>query len=124
MHEAEGELNIYQAIYVDGDYGASIEIKSLKFVHGTGPEPNRRLLILPAGEKRHLTLQAEIEIRATRALREDEGVLIQRIASPGRPVDAARPIAIDIDIEDAVERAVAETPGMSPRSISTPSSGR
>ena len=95
-------VNASPATYEDGGYGAGVEVKSLKLVKATREADNQRLL----------TLQAEIELKATRVLREDEGVPIQRIATPGLPVDAARPIDIDIDIEDAVERVVASTPGV------------
>ena len=78
-----------QTIYEDGDYGAKIEMKSLKLLKGTSPAAKQRLL----------TLQAEIELKATRALREDEGKPIEHIRTPGQPVVPERPIDIRIDVE-------------------------
>ena len=75
--------------YQDGDYGAVTEVKGLTLLKGTGPAADTRLL----------TLRAESEVKATRALREDEGRPIVRIRTPRRPVDPARPIDIHIDVE-------------------------
>jgi hypothetical protein len=58
-------------------------------VRGTGPEDNTRLLLL----------RAELELKASRALGEDEGIPIERILTPGRPLDPARPIDVHIDVE-------------------------
>ena len=41
---------------------------------------------------------AEVEVKATRALREDEGLPIVRIRSPGRPLDPDRSIDIHIEV--------------------------
>ncbi|MBN1478899.1 hypothetical protein JXA70_01360 [candidate division KSB1 bacterium] len=77
------------AHYEDDAYGADIEIKSLKFVKGTSPETKQRLL----------TYIAELELKASRALREDEGAPIERIRTTGRPVDPDRPVNIHIDVD-------------------------
>jgi hypothetical protein len=89
IRKAENQLNVYQTTDVKGDYSATVAIKSLKLLKGTSPALNQRLL----------TLQAEIELKAARALREDEGVPIERIRTPGRPVDAERPVDIQIEVE-------------------------
>jgi hypothetical protein len=78
-----------RASYKDGDYGAIVEIKNVGLVRGTGPEDNTRLLLL----------RAELELKASRALGEDEGIPIERILTPGRPLDPARPIDVHIDVE-------------------------
>jgi hypothetical protein len=78
-----------RASYEDGDYGAIVEIKNVDLVRGTGPEDNTRLLLL----------RAELELKASRALGEDEGIPIERILTPGRPLDPARPIDVHIDVE-------------------------
>jgi hypothetical protein len=75
--------------YEEGDYGATTELKGLALLKGTSPAADTRLL----------TLQAEAEVKATRALRDDEGRPIVRILTPGRPVDPSRPIDIRIDVE-------------------------
>jgi hypothetical protein len=71
-----------------GDYTADIELKSLKLRKGTAP----------AATQRTLTLEAEIEMKARRALREDEGKPITSIRSPGRPADPGRPIDVDVEL--------------------------
>jgi hypothetical protein len=78
-----------RASYKDGDYGDIVEIKNVDLVRGTGPEDNTRLLLL----------RAELELKASRALGEDEGIPIERILTPGRPLDPARPIDVHIDVE-------------------------
>jgi hypothetical protein len=75
--------------YEDGDYGAIVEIKNVGLVRGTGSEDNTRLLLL----------RAELELKASRALGEDEGIPIERILTPGRPPDPDRPIDVHIDVE-------------------------
>lgn len=77
------------ASFEDGDYGAHIVIKELALLQGTSPAPNQRLL----------TFQAEIEIKATRTLREDEGRPIERILTPGRPVDPNRSIDVHLEVD-------------------------
>ena len=76
-----------QATFEDGDYGVDIEIKSLKLLKGAA-----------AATQRLLTLQAEVELKARRALREDEGKPIKVIRTPGRPTDPGRPVDIDFEL--------------------------
>ena len=77
-----------RAAFEDGDYTADIELKSLTLQNGAAP----------AATERTLTLAADIEMKARRALREDEGKPITSIRSPGRPADPARPIDIDVEL--------------------------
>ena len=77
-----------RAAFEDGDYTADIELKSLKLRNGAAPGATHRTL----------TLEAEIEMKARRALREDEGKPITSIRSPGRPADPARPVDIDLEL--------------------------
>jgi len=77
-----------RATFEDGDYTAAVELKSLKLQNGAAPSATQRTL----------TLQAEIEMKARRALREDEGKPITTIKSPGRPADPARPIDVDVEL--------------------------
>jgi hypothetical protein len=78
-----------RATFSDGDYGTEVAVTSLTLVGGGGPEPSTR----------PLTLRAEVEVKATRALRADEGVPIERIRTPGQPLDPRRPVDIRIDVE-------------------------
>jgi hypothetical protein len=78
-----------RAIYEDGDYGAAVELKNVGLVKGTTPDDDVRLLLL----------RAELELKASRALGEDEGAPIERILTPGRPPDPDRPIDVHIDVE-------------------------
>jgi hypothetical protein len=78
-----------RAGYEDGDYGAVVELKNVGLVRGSTPEDDTRLLLL----------RAELELKASRALGEDEGAPIERILTPGRPVDPDRPIDVHIDVE-------------------------
>ena len=78
-----------RANYEDGDYGAIVEIKNVGLVRGTTPEDDVRLLLM----------RAELELKASRALGEDEGAPIERILTPGRPPDPDRPIDVHIDVE-------------------------
>ncbi len=75
--------------YEVGDYGATVAAKSLKLLQGAAPAPNQR----------RLTYHAEIELKATRALRDDEGQPIARIRTPGRPLDPERRIDVHIDVQ-------------------------
>ncbi len=77
------------AAYTDGDYGAAVDIKQLTLSKGAGPAADTRLL----------TLQADVELKATRALRADEGVPITHILTPGQPLDPKHPINIRIETE-------------------------
>lgn len=78
-----------RATYEDGEYGATVELKNIGLVRGTTPEDDTRLLLV----------RAELELKASRALGEDEGMPIERILTPGRPLDPARPIDVHIDVE-------------------------
>lgn len=75
--------------YEDGEYGAAVELKNLILVSGSRP----------ANDVRVLTMRAELEVKAGRALGEDEGAPIERIRTPGRLLDPARPVDIFIDVE-------------------------
>ena len=50
-------------------------------------------------DSRQLTLQAKVELKVGRALREDEGVPIERIRTPGRSLGADRPVDVYVDVE-------------------------
>ena len=78
-----------RATYEDGEYGAIVELKNIGLVRGTTPEDGTRLLLV----------RAELELKASRALAEDEGMPIERILTPGRPPDPGRPIDVHIDVE-------------------------
>ncbi len=67
-----------RASYEDGDYGAVVELKNVGLVRGTGPEDDTRLLLL----------RAELELKASRALGEDEGVADRAHTDAGK---ACRP---------------------------------
>ncbi len=71
----------------EGDYGVAATLKSLKLVEGTA-----------SPKKRSLDFAAEIELKATRAMSEDEGRPILRIRTEGLP-DSGRPVDIRIDVE-------------------------
>jgi len=77
------------ATYDDGDYRAAVKINSLKLLEGSNP----------AAGQRRLHYQAEVELKSTRALRDDEGRPIVRVRTPGRPLDPARPVHIEIGVE-------------------------
>jgi hypothetical protein len=77
-----------QTQYSNGDYGTAIEIKSLHLLQGNRPSPNTRQLLLTA----------QVELKATRTLRSDEGNPIERILSPGVILSGDRTIGIQIDI--------------------------
>ncbi len=77
------------ALYEGGDYAAAVKANSLKLLEGSSPAANQRRLLY----------QAEIELKSTRALHDDEGRPIVRIRTPGRPLDPARPLNIDIGLE-------------------------
>lgn len=72
----------------DGDYGAEGAVKSLQLAGGASTP-----------KKRTLNFSAEIELKATRALAEDEGQPIRHIRTEGRPLDPERPVDIYIDVE-------------------------
>ena len=77
------------AAYSGGDYGAAITVKNFKLVQSHPP----------ADDQRQLTYLAEIELKATRALREDEGRPITHIRTPGRPLDPDRAVDVHIDVD-------------------------
>ena len=77
-----------RAVYEDGDYGAQLELKNLVVVRGSH-----------ADDARVLTLRAELELRASRALGEDEGAPIEHILTPGRPLDPNRLVDVYPDLE-------------------------
>ncbi|HEX8474430.1 MAG TPA: hypothetical protein VF666_10385 [Pyrinomonadaceae bacterium] len=74
--------------FQDGDYGVEISVKSFQLVTGA-----------VAPKKRTLNFRAEIELKAMRALADDEGKPIKRIRTSSRPVDPLRPVDIHIDVE-------------------------
>lgn len=75
--------------HAGGGYGIQGEIKGLKLRKGDASAP---------GERR-LFLEAEAEMKVSRALREDEGRPIERILSPGAVPDPDRPVDVRIDVE-------------------------
>ena len=77
------------AAYDAGDYRASVKATGLKLLGGGSPAANRR----------DLHYQVEVELKITRSLREDEGRPIVRVRTPGRPLDPARPVDIEIGVE-------------------------
>jgi hypothetical protein len=78
-----------QALYEAGDYGAAIAVKQFNLLGGTPI----------ASDQRQLTLNAEFELKATRALGEDEGIPIERILSSGQTGSGDRPIDVHIGLE-------------------------
>jgi hypothetical protein len=70
-----------------GDYQAAGEVKSLHLRRG-----------VEGGGERTLFLDAEVEVKVSRALRDDEGTPIERILSPG-----AAPGARRVDVRIGVE---------------------
>lgn len=80
-----------RSLYEDGDYAAVVELKNLKnLAVARGSR---------ADKARLLTLRAELELKASRALGEDEGVPIEHILTPGRPPDPDRPVDVHPDVE-------------------------
>ena len=77
------------ALYEDDLYGAQIDFKSLR-LH----QINR-----PSEQSRVISLLAEVELKATRAMDEREGALIRRIITPGQPTDSQRRVIIEPQIE-------------------------
>jgi hypothetical protein len=78
-----------QTDYSDGDYGAVVTVKRLRLTGSTAP----------ADGERALTVLAELELKGNRALGTDEGRPIERIRTPGPPVDPHRPIDVRIDLQ-------------------------
>jgi hypothetical protein len=86
---ARGVMLQTSAFYTsEGDYEARGEIKSLKLVGGAST----------SAKVRRMTLAAEVELKVSRALREDEGTPIERIGSPGVAPNG-RPVNVRIDVE-------------------------
>lgn len=77
------------ALYEAGDYGAQIEFKTLRLSQ----------IARPSDQVCLITLLAEIELKATRALLETEGAPIRRIITPGQPDDPQRRIIIEPTID-------------------------
>jgi hypothetical protein len=73
----------------DGDYTVVTSIKKLVIHRGTFTQ----------GGSLVIALDAESEVKASRALRADEGVVIERIASAGATPDPNRPVQIDPMVE-------------------------
>jgi hypothetical protein len=82
-------VNASAATFTDGDYTSVITISSLKVIGTSGPAANTR----------SLECQADVELKATRALGADEGKPIQVIRSPGLTVNAAHPVNINIGVD-------------------------
>jgi len=82
-------LDNSQVTFDGGDYSAAVKAKSMHLVEGASPSENQR----------RLTYQVEIELKTTRALRADEGRPIVRVRTPGRPLDPARRVDIEIGVE-------------------------
>ena len=82
-------IDLSQQNASDGDYSSIVSIKSFKFVSGASPSSSTRLF----------TFQAEIELKARRALEAGEGTPIQHIRTPGRPLDPNRPVDVNIEID-------------------------
>ena len=82
-------LNAAPVTYEETPYGASVTIHRLTLVQGESPAANQRVL----------TYHGEFELKVSRALRDDEGRPIDRITSPGQPVDPDRPININIQVD-------------------------
>jgi hypothetical protein len=85
-------INDGRGLYENGDYGAEIEIKSLKLVKGAYLNENNKHVRL-------LTLQIEGELKAIRALADDEGTPIETIVSPGRTANSSRRVDIDPQVD-------------------------
>lgn len=87
--DRERFASVARATYTDGDYGADIEVKSLKLQRGERQENGAR----------RLTLAAELELKVRRALAEDEGRPIRTIRTPGLPEDPERPVDVRVDLD-------------------------
>jgi hypothetical protein len=86
-------LDASAATYDDGDYGARVKTNSFKLLEGGRPGGD------PGANQRRLVYTAEVELKITRALHDDEGRPIVRIRTPGRPVDPQRPVDIEVGVE-------------------------
>ncbi|WP_164000342.1 hypothetical protein [Pyxidicoccus caerfyrddinensis] len=74
--------------HAGGDYTAVGTLKGLKLLKGAATP----------GSSREFLLDADVELKVSRALAEDEGRPILHIVSPGKP-PGARKVDIDIDVE-------------------------
>ena len=94
-------LDASAATYDDGDYEARVKTNSLKLLEGNrlsggpGSDPGSN----SGANQRRLVYTAEVELKITRALHDDEGRPIARIRTTGRPVDPQRPVDIEIGVE-------------------------
>ena len=86
-------LDASAANYDDGDYGAGVKTNSLKLLEGNRPGGDS------GANQRRLVYTAEVELKITRALHDDEGRPIVRIRTPGRQVDPQRPIDIEVGVD-------------------------
>lgn len=86
-------LDASAATYDDGDYGAGVKTNSFKLLAGN------RLGGGSGANQRRLVYTAEVELKITRALHDDEGRPIVRIRTPGRPVDPQRPVDVEIGVD-------------------------
>jgi hypothetical protein len=82
-------MNEARSTYEEGDYGANIEVRTLQLVNVTRPAETKRLF----------TLRLDIDMKATRALAEEEGKPITRIVTPGQPLEEGRRVRIEPDVE-------------------------
>jgi hypothetical protein len=80
------------ATYDSGDYSVTVSAKSLKIIEGRG-------VAVDGAFVREIIYHAEIELKANRALRTDEGAVITRIITEGRPVDPNRAIDVHIGVD-------------------------
>jgi hypothetical protein len=76
------------ALYEDGDYAAEVAVNSLRLLRSERADGLARLKLV-----------AELELKVRRALADDEGAAIRRIATPGRPAAPDRPVDIAIDVD-------------------------
>jgi hypothetical protein len=72
-----------------GDYAGQLSIETLRFVRVTAPAAASRLLHYSAG----------VAMKVSRGLAADEGRPIARIRTPGREIDPARPVDIDVRVD-------------------------
>jgi hypothetical protein len=72
-----------------GGYTAAGTLKSLKLLKGASA----------AGSSRELFLDAEVELKVSRALAEGEGRPILHIVSPGKTPSGDRKVDVDIDVQ-------------------------
>lgn len=80
------------ATYEAGDYSVTVAAKSLRIVEGNSQVVNGELV-------REILYGAEIELKANRALHEDEGAVITRIITESRPIDPNRVIDVHIGVD-------------------------